>query len=87
MIAGAGAFFVAAPMPAFAELYGDGKAPKVAQAASVANAKAIKFAKAGEESDAFKQAEAKRIARESGKPIAKASTEDDLARLGLKTYK
>ena len=50
-------------MPAHAEMYGDGKAGDSRQGAL---ARELKFAKAGEETEEFKKAEAKRIARESG---------------------
>ena len=78
------------PCAAFAELYGEGKAPKVAEAQSIANAKAIKFAKPMPETEAFKAAEAKRKAAETGQVAKKTEAErlaDDMARLGLKSYK
>lgn len=80
--------------PAFAELYGEGKAPKVDQATSVKRAKEIKYMQplsvAGQEGAAFKKAEADRIAAQealaAGKPLKKESVDENLARLGLKTY-
>ena len=76
-----------------AEMYGDGKAADKSQGAV---ARQLKFAKAGEETEAFKQAEAKREEAqrriESGRTtglVQKATeetAEEAMARLGLRTY-
>lgn len=84
---GAASVFGAAPV-AFAEMYGDGKAADKSQGAS---ARQLKFAKNGEETEAFKQAEAKRAEAErrfaSGAKAKEETAEEAMARLGLKTYK
>ena len=84
---GCAPFIASIPSPAFAEMYGEGKAPKVGQVESIARAKQIKYAKPGVESEAFKAAEAKRLALQSGSTPKKIdNVQDDLARLGLKPY-
>ena len=79
------------PLSARAEMYGEGKAPKVgSQAESVMKAKEVKFAKAGDETEAFKKAEAKRREAQrlydSGQKPRQETTEETMARLGLKAY-
>lgn len=73
---------------ASAEMYGEGK---VADSQQGAQARALKFAKAGEETEAFKKAEAKRAEAQrlaaSGQRPKEETPEEALARLGLKTYK
>merc|ERR1740138_1948861 len=70
-------------MPAHAEMYGDGKAGDSRQGAL---ARELKYAKAGEETEEFKKAEAKRIARESGAKAKEETAEEAMKRLGLRTY-
>jgi hypothetical protein len=87
---GIGASAIAAPLPAFAELYGEGKAPKVDQKTSIERAKDIKYMKAGTETPEFIAAEKKRLemqkALESGQKVRQETTEEQMARLGLKPY-
>ena len=87
-VGSASAFFalsVATPA-AHAEMYGDGKAA----AGQGEQARAIKFAKAGDETEAFKKAEAKRAEAASryasGQKPKEETAEEAMARLGLRTY-
>ena len=85
--AGVGALSLAGATAAHAELYGDGKAGDTAQGAA---ARALKFAKAGEETEAFKVAERKRIEASnraaSGQKAKEETAEEAMARLGLRSY-
>lgn len=85
---GAAAF--ASPLPAFAEMYGMGKEPKLDQKTSLERAKEIKYMKAGTETPEFVAAEKKRMeakkALESGQKIKEETPEEQMARLGLKPY-
>ena len=92
-LAGGAGAVLAAPVPAFAEMYGMGKEAKMNQAESIAKAKAYKFEArpvAGNESPEFLAAEKKRMeakARlERGEKPKEETAAEQMARLGLKTY-
>ena len=64
-------------------MYGEGKTTEKGQGE---RARQLKFAKAGEETDAFKQAEAKRAALAAGQKPREETAEEAMARLGLRSY-
>lgn len=91
VMVGLASSFISA-QPAFAEMYGEGKAPKVNQRESLEKAKEFKYSArpvAGEsETPEFLAAEKKRIeaqkARDAGQKLKEETIEEQLARLGLK---
>ena len=68
-----------------------GAVPKEKNPQQGANARALKLSKGGEETEAFKENERKRKEAEarqaSGQKAKEESVEEQMARLGLKTYK
>ena len=90
ILLGMGASSCVAPLPAFAELYGEGKAPKVDQKTSLERAKEVKYMKAGTETPEFLAAEKKRLeakkAFDAGQKVKQETNEEQMARLGLKPY-